>query len=269
MVRNEKTHNSFSGQEATYFEWSRTNPPPPKWINVEKPALIEGLNKSLYYFSGKLTFANARILDVGVGAGKVLDLLKELGAPATNLTAIDNNPAFLELVQKIHPDVALRQADITSPTVLEILADRGPFHIITCHMVLNHLDDQAVRSALDQIYKLLIDNCMLVALIPHPDNPEKSLDLHDSETGYYTEDEGPWGGQTDLRYRSSVYWFELMTRMPFFPSFISRGSVVNHTNPMQRMLITCWKNSLMEQTLHEMEITHHQFPPRWLKGKVR
>src|SRR5687768_7306754 len=113
-MNNSERQPSFSGHEKKYFEWSWQEKSPEIWEQVEKPALTEGITEARELLEKFFGVTEPKVLDLGVGAGKVVKLLLELGIPASDITAVDSSPEMAHLVQEKFPDIDVRVEDITS-----------------------------------------------------------------------------------------------------------------------------------------------------------
>ncbi len=253
-------HYSFGEK---YFKWSRSNPPPEIWLKVENPAMTSGINEAMLYLP-QTSVEDARVLDVGVGGAKVVDLLLQSGFSPKNITGIDISPTIISLAKKLGQGANYCVADITNPKITKKLSQEAPFDLITCSMVFNHLTDSQLIFALSNIFNLLVDRGSLVALVPYPKKSKRS-DLIDANDGYVLcNDIAPWGDIVQYHHRNFAQYFETIEMsgfIPHFQSFCRPNSPVETTN---RLLIVArkdvqFKNSLINHNLGPELINRHNY----------
>lgn len=252
---------NFRGAERAYFEWSNQVPAPAIWIQFEAPALRTAI---LEVADKKGT--NLKVLDVGVGGGKVLGLLEELGIPAGNITGIDLNAGILKLVAGIQPQVTLRQGDIAQKSVLSKLADKGPFDAITASMVLNHLSDIRLKHAAENIFNLLRDGGSFIALVPYPENPEKRRELEVQRMEVTKVEDAPWGGQVIYHHRALGLYMEYFDRIGFYTHLRAELKPVGRVS--NRLLICGIKNTAFRKAIERDSVVGVQRIDRqaYIKG---
>lgn len=237
----------FSCHEAEYFKWSNQTPPPEVWQKVEKPALEEGISEAIAQKE-----KNIKVLDVGVGGGKVLGLLENLGVQDSNIVGIDTDLMILKLVHGVYPNIELRKADISNTSVLKILSDKTPFQLVTIHMVLNHLDDNQLKFSLGNIFNLLGDGGIMVGLVPYPNRPDKLQKRKDSPSGYYWIEDAPWGGEVTHHHRAFVEYSEYLDLSGFYPHLTAYD--INTSSYPNRLLIIGKKDITFKQTLKRLNL---------------
>lgn len=244
-MSNREQQPSFSGHEKKYFEWSWQGDPPEVWETVERPALVEGIKEARRLLESLFGVTEPKVLDLGVGAAKVVNLLLELGIPASDITAVDSSPEMVRLAQEKFPAVDIRVEDITAPDFPEALGEKGPFHIVTASLVLNHLDNTQVWAALENIYAMVPDGAFFLALIPNPNNRTKEEVFAETEEGYVMKDQSPWGGEVIYHHRNFMEYYEYFE----FAGFSPRVAVVDWKERSRRVLITGRKNVALKEEL--------------------
>jgi len=227
---------SFTGQEVAYFNWSNSETPPPLWEFVEKPALTEGIAFALQTLKENDPGRVIKSLDIGVGGGKVLGLLKELGVEDNDLIGTDLNSKLLELVGNKYPDITLRHADLSSVNHNKNLSDKEPFDIITCSMVLNHLDDVQVEQAVQNIAQLLGHDGFFVGLVPYPRRFNEPYKQTKTSVGTFTEENTPWGGQVTYYYRSFNQYFDLFDAIGGMVAVYTKTYMKSYLDPSDLVL---------------------------------
>jgi len=113
-------------------------------------ARYESIVNKLSYSFGDAFIPSSRILDVGCGSGRDLATLASLGH---DCFGIDGTPEFVELAQKLHPELGGRITHGTLPN--SEIPFGGGFDGVLCSAVLMHLPaDQLELSA------AFIRNCL-------------------------------------------------------------------------------------------------------------
>ena len=128
--------------------------------------LIENLKKHLA--------AGSKVLELGMGPGKDLDVLKE----TYTATGSDNSNVFLELYREQHPD-----ADILLLDAVEMNTSRS-FDCIYSNKVLHHLTKQELTQSIMRQCKMLKNGGLLFHSFWHGDKEESYEGLR---FVYYTE----------------------------------------------------------------------------------
>jgi len=191
----------FNGVEQKYFEWSNQTPPPKVWTEIEAPALTAAIKEEV---GNKIS--DLKVLDIGVGGGKVLGLLQELGVKKENITGVDINSKMLSLVQDKYPNIKLMIGDISNENILKNFCNEEQFDLITASMIFNHLDDDQLKIAISNAFKLLKDGGILITLVPYPNRWDKMNTLKDTKTGYKCTEISPWGGKTTYHHRDMAQY---------------------------------------------------------------
>jgi SAM-dependent methyltransferase len=94
--------------------------------------------------------AGARILDLGVGAGRTTPWLSARGSA---YVGIDYAPAMVDAARRLHPDADLRVGDAAD---LSDLADGSFDAVVFSYNGIDYLDDDARGRALDEIARVLV-----------------------------------------------------------------------------------------------------------------
>jgi SAM-dependent methyltransferase len=116
----------------------------------------------------------ATVLELGMGPGKDLDLLKE----TFQATGSDYAQPFLDLYRKQHP-----QADVLALDAVTVDTDRT-FDAIYSNKVLYHLTREELRSSLRQQARVLNPGGVLFHSLWYGDGEQ---DMHGLHFVYYTE----------------------------------------------------------------------------------
>lgn len=234
----EKT-GSFDGQAKAYFDWCWQDPPPEIWTACEKPALTEEILEAKRIMNTLHGVNKPKFLDVGVGAGKVIGLLTELGFPITDIMASDISGNMAEMVKNKFPDLKMQVADVATPGFLE---DYGyqTFDCITANMLLNHLNNTQLEQALTNFYKLLTDDGFVIATIPNPNNVSDYNRLAKNDDGYWTTDQVAWGGTVKYNYRQLLEYQDYFD----FSGFSTGVKVANYKHDSRRAIIVARKSEV-------------------------
>ena len=94
--------------------------------------------------------SGARVLDLGVGAGRTTPWLQ---ARAATYVGIDLAPAMVDAARRRHPDVDLRVGDAAD---LAQLADGVVDVVVFSYNGIDYLDDGARGRALDEVHRVLV-----------------------------------------------------------------------------------------------------------------
>ena len=137
---------------------------------------------------------------------------------------------------------------MSSPSVVDELSDKKPFNLVTAHMVFNHLSDQGYKDALSNIFQLLEDGGFYISLVPYPGLPHRIDTLIDSEDGYWSEEEAPWGGTIAYRHRP----FSAYQETSELSGFITKTTSAMVDNLPSRLISVGQKNEAFKH--HQEEI---------------
>lgn len=203
------TESMFGGQAEQYWRWSwgvwpgeaidasdleREGREPNIWSLVEKKAWEYQFDKSLI---GK----TAKMLDLGCGAGKIVDLAIKRGVPASGIVGLDLNTKLTNWCKEMWPEVTFVRGSCVN--LVDLVGQYGPFDLVTAHMLFNHLDDDQYQMTLEQIFSILKPGGDLIYMIP---SPYKTTDISEAvnlQSGMRV-DEAPWGGITNHYFRSHL-----------------------------------------------------------------
>ncbi len=132
-----------------------------------------------------------RLLDVGTGTGRMLELF---AAQAANATGIDRSPEMLRLARAKMADAAwdLRQGEITALPLADGAADT-----VLLHQVLHYL--QAPEAALAELGRVLSPGgrLLIVDFAPHQHEELRDRDAH-ARLGFSDEQIAGWMASAGL-----------------------------------------------------------------------
>lgn len=115
--------------------------------------------------------APARVLDLGSGAGRLVDLVK-VGRPQTEFVAVDFSPAMLKEFHNRFandPGVTLVSHDLNLP-----LPELGKFDTVISSFAIHHLPHNRKRSLCQEIFELLRPHGVFCNL-EHVSSPTREL----------------------------------------------------------------------------------------------
>ncbi len=125
------------------------------WRHIEQRALVR-------YLSGRIN-DQTRILDIGVGTGRVIQTLVELGASEENITGIDVSQELLSDALNKYPHAQLIRASSTNLPLKD-----EQYDVVTSNMVFQYLDNKMLTESIGEIYRVLVPNGLLCFVEPHP-----------------------------------------------------------------------------------------------------
>jgi len=127
----------------------------------------ESITNSLSVHFERAFATNARVLDIGCGSGRDMAYLHSLGRQAFG---IDATPEFVEIAQKLHPELQGRIACGSLPEAKTPFG--GAFDGVLCSAVLMHLPSEELPDAV-----AFIKRCMRVGGHLLYSVPSKRLDV--------------------------------------------------------------------------------------------
>src|SRR3989344_7196735 len=182
-----RLNNTYSGQEERYIGFIQSSF---SWEYFEKPAYDRLVNPLLNH--------STRVLDAGCGPGRIVGYLSSHGVQEQNITAIDPNEQFLSIARQNYPEASY---------ILGSIADSElhvqPCDVITCSMVLQHLDDNELKQALENFNNWLTPGGTLFFMVSHPVWTVRGDISKYSSKGWIAQ-EPPWGGDPLGHYYRSV-----------------------------------------------------------------
>jgi SAM-dependent methyltransferase len=243
-----------------YFDWSNQDPQPEIWEKVEMPAMRAGIEGAISGYD----IAGVKVLDVGVGGGKTVGLLKKVGFSEAQITAVDISEEMLKLVAQKYPAITLRKANIAEESSIAELKDKSPFQIVTAHMVFNHLTDSQMRNSLLIVQDLLEDRGYLIGMVPYPENPAKLLSVYDDGESYVAKEAAPWGSEVCYYHRSFAAYAEYLDRCGYYSSL--KAYPWGEGGMPKRLLIAArkfkeFKDYLDDTGLGKEEVKRHLYIP--------
>lgn len=130
-----------------------------EWTSVEKAlAYLERVDSTPHRAEGERVILDLvpqdarRILDLGTGDGRLLDLLK-IERPSSSGVALDFSPTMLEAARRRFegdPSVRVVEHDLREP-----LPELEPFDAVVSCFAIHHCEDERKRALYDEVYALL------------------------------------------------------------------------------------------------------------------
>lgn len=157
------------------------------WQGVGRRALVEVLTPTL----AQLDLSTAQVLDEGSASGRIVELLMQLGVPASNITGVEISPKQVELARE-DPRFKGVTFEVGNIATDSLPADR--FDVATQHMVAEHLDNDQLRAADRNTYQALKPGGVFVMVCTHPDRVQHTEGDKIQPDGSYVTT-FPWGGE--------------------------------------------------------------------------
>ncbi len=181
---------------------------PERWVTLERKIWEEFVN-------AVPSFSELQILDLGCGAGKLVQFFLENDVAAKQIVAIDSSPQLIKWCSTIWENVTFIQVDATKIHLNPTL-DHKKFDLVSAHMLFNLLDDDQLTAVLNNAFQKLHDGGVLAIQMPsikdktltHP-----TLAVKNNETRIRLEDT-PWG-RTTYYHRSEEKILELLAAAGF------------------------------------------------------
>lgn len=183
------------------------------WEYIEKPAF----DKHLTEFYKPTT----RVLDLGCGSGRVVKHLITQGIRPKNIVGADISPEMLAIAQKNVPDVRFIEADIS-----EGIATNETFDLVTCSLVIQHLDDKQLGKALLNIRDGLTRGGILFYLVAHPVRVIHG-DLRDYFNTGWREQQNAWGTTMDYYHRTVSDYIARTLEAGFTVNAVDEPQIIN------------------------------------------
>lgn len=150
------------------------------WRFIERPAIQRYLEP---YISPE-----SKILDIGTGTGRVIGLLKEMGAQESNIIGIDVSEKLLAEARRKYPSATFIQASID-----DFILPIASIDIATANMVFQYIDNDRLYVGLDKLYKALTERGLLCFTEPHPVRSDTVREA--SNNNQWVREATPWGGE--------------------------------------------------------------------------
>lgn len=167
----------YDQQSAEYSDFAES-PLSFSWRYIERPALKR-------YLEGVVT-PSSKVLDVGTGTGRVIELLLEMGVSQQNVIGIDVSNRLLEASQLKFPEATFIHSSIE-----DLRLPPASFDLVTANMVFHYLDNEMLLKSLDNIYRMLKVEGKLCFLNTHPDRSEDSKRGENNDQ--WIKELTPWG----------------------------------------------------------------------------
>lgn len=174
MIRNDRELPTYNhGMAPSYWKYSWGQLPygvktlprsddirylPERWVTLER--------RIWQNFIEKISHLNKRkILDLGCGAGKLIQFLFENNATKENIFAIDENAQLIKWCSNVWPLSTFIVMDVTKIDQIPQLKQKK-FDLITAHMLFNLLDDTQLSTVVLNAFNQLNQNGILAIQIP-------------------------------------------------------------------------------------------------------
>ena len=216
---------------------------PERWVALERRIWQQFIEKIA-------NRTELKVLDVGCGAGKMIQFLLENNIEPQNITALDENEQLINWCSAIWRDVRFLKLNAVD---LDQIPKPNSFDLVISHMLFNLLDEKAMRNTLVRIYASLNQSGILAIQLPSPQGKRKQHPGLTNQTCLIYEST-PWGN-TPYYWRSEEHIIAVLEEIGFEvldASNYSYGSfdenTVHFTNAigvnrddLKRILIVCQK----------------------------
>jgi SAM-dependent methyltransferase len=145
--------NDYTGEQATKYV-ARAGELY-SWKYIEKPCLEKHLRAFVH--------PETRVLDLGCGAGRSLEIVEELGGGAKNFVGVDLSSDLIAVAKESFPDAEFVVADLN---VLSFPPEH--FELIVSNMVLHYFTAQQLATLMKQCFSWLAPGGSLVFIATHP-----------------------------------------------------------------------------------------------------
>jgi SAM-dependent methyltransferase len=160
------------------------------WDLVEKKVWKEWLADNLH--------PGCRVLDMGSGAGKMVDLMLSLGVAGEQLVGLDLNRRLIGWSKEWWPEVQFIHGDCTT---VDLSIESG-FDLVVSHMLVNHLEDPEFDATVAAVSRILRPEGKFVYMAPDPVSKATSLKIPDGQAGMWKDELAPWGGEVRYHHRT-------------------------------------------------------------------
>jgi len=174
----------YDKQAEAFARFSRTSF---TWKYLEAPAFDRHLAG---YYNG-----HTQVLDAGCGSGRVAEHLIACGVAPTNIIGVDIGKANIQIAQKMVSGPKFIEADMRTITLPSESVD-----LVIAHMMLEFLDPDGLREALQKFHQVLRKEGALVYITTHPKSVLSEIGV-DALKGWHTR-RSPWGTEIQNYYRS-------------------------------------------------------------------
>lgn len=113
----------------------------------------------------KLTVSNAKVLNIGVGAGRLESMLLKSGYL---VSALDPNPNSIQKLVSAGVDAHVGMIE-------NLPFDTNTFDVIVASEVLEHLSDDSCRIAISEIQRTLKSKGVFIGTVPYAENLSDNL----------------------------------------------------------------------------------------------
>lgn len=188
----------FQGAATAYIRFCESEPP--SWKDLEEPTW------KLFFKLPDLDLQDMRILDLGSGTGRVIDLAIKSGAKKENILALEPNPIMADYIrQKGYYTIKDSAENLIIPFMQAEQLD-----MITANMVLNHFPTEDYERFTQIVHGVLKPDGGLIYIVPHPGNKACKHDFDYYDNYRVIEEKAPWGGYTQYHHRSVEYQTDIL-----------------------------------------------------------
>ncbi|MFC1625661.1 class I SAM-dependent methyltransferase [Patescibacteria group bacterium] len=171
------------------------------WVYLEKPFVKRIL--------GNRNNSNKKVLDLGCGQGRSIDVLRGCKYLDKNITGVDISKDLLKVAQKRFPDIGFVKGD-----VLSVDFPDSSFDTILTVMVLHFFTPNELSKIFSKCHRWLGNNGQFVLATLHPSRfAYKDLDVYFKEN--QRTDKTPWGTTLDYVHKTFSTYINTLIKSGF------------------------------------------------------
>lgn len=175
-----------------------------------------------------------KVLDGGCGSGNVIF---EFAPVVKTITGIDNNPQCIEFIRLKIKDLSMKNAKAVKDDLLSIKLSGRNFNKAVMTEVIEHFNEQQVKTILEQMKKLMANNCKILITTPNYKSPWVIIEHLIDHLNL-----GPklWGEQHQIKFNASRL-NKLLTNSGFQ---VQENGTLNTISPFLAVISRKWADQL-------------------------
>lgn len=195
----------FGDSVAAYIDYC--SKPQIPWEYLERPMwelILEDFKLS-----------DARIIDIGSGAGNSVDLLIKTGAKPRNIFALEPNSVLAQHLYDKYHKIGVGVIVGSSAGLGFRYLQNEEFDMISANMVANHLTTPEYDDFIKYARGMLMLDGFLIYTTPFPEEKSKKHGFDCSDNYVAVAEPAPWGGMVKYNHRSEEYQTSLLENNGF------------------------------------------------------
>jgi SAM-dependent methyltransferase len=182
------------------------------WLYIEEPAFDTYL-KRLYS-------PEIKVLEIGSGAGRVIEYLITRGVKVENITGLDISHEMIEISKKRLP-----KAHFIEGNAAEKVLNEDTYDLIVSSMVFHHIDDDELKSTFKNAFQSLRVGGIFFYLTSHPLNIiQGKLELYFNRG--WIDRKTPWGAIMPHYHRTVADFIKITRDVGFQIEAIDEPEVI-------------------------------------------